>query len=111
MRATRDLPPSSSPCLTPNSITSIRGSLLNVLNLLTNPFECGLDLDDKMRNLGVVGLRADRVDFAAHFLGNEFKFAAGAFGEHEGRFVLLQVAAEPDDFFADVAAIGKQGDL
>src|SRR5882757_6230571 len=46
--------------------------LFHVLNLFADTFERGLYFNDEVRDLCVVRLGADRVDFTAHFLGNEF---------------------------------------
>ena len=59
----------------------------------------------------VVGLRADRVRLAKHFLREELELAAGAFGQLQRRVELLQVAAQPDDLLGDVAALGEDADF
>ena len=63
-------------------------------------------------NVHVVGLRADGVGFAKHFLRRE----TPAFGRNFPRramqsIELLEVAAQPHDLFRDVAPLGKDADF
>src|SRR5690242_10862972 len=49
--------------------------LLKVLDLLANFFQFGLAGNDSLRNPGVVGLGAKRVQLAKYFLSNELESA------------------------------------
>ena len=53
--------------------------LLHILNLFANSFQGRLDLDNVLRDFSVVGLRPDGVNLSAHFLSDEFEFAASTF--------------------------------
>ena len=44
---------------------------LDILDLLPQPLELGLDLNDELRHQRAIGLRADSVDLAIHFLQQE----------------------------------------
>jgi hypothetical protein len=48
----------------------------NILNLFAQPVDRGLERQPGLRDLRIVGLRADRVGLAVEFLGQEFQAAA-----------------------------------
>ena len=62
-------------------------------------------------NLRVAALGADRVDFAEHFLGDEFEFSSGRLGQVLDTLELIEMTLEADDFFGDVATLGEDADL
>jgi len=49
-------------------LRSLEALLLNILYLLANPLELRFQLDDILRQGGVIGLRTDRVGLAAQLL-------------------------------------------
>src|SRR6188472_1479870 len=88
-----------------------RAASLHILDHFANTFDRRLDLDDVPRYLHVVGLRTDGVGLARHFLRQELELAARALGQVERAGKLLQMTAQPHDFFRDIAALGKDTDF
>src|SRR5688500_6099673 len=85
--------------------------LLDILNLLPHLLEFGLGVDDQLRNAEAVGLGADGVDLAVHFLEQEIELPAARLGTVGQRRPVREVAAEPGDFFGDVGTGRRPHDL
>ena len=83
-------------------------SLLDVLDLLSQSFDMGLELDDKVRDVRVAALRSDGVRLAEELLGEEVELAAHGSSTVEERAELFEVTLETSDLLGDVEAIAKE---
>ena len=81
------------------------------MRLFTEFFELGLEGDDFAGNDGVIGLGADGVDFAVHFLGEKIEGAAHGFAGFAAILELMKMALQPGQFLGDVRAVGKEDDF
>ena len=66
-------PPDTQPC---KASWQLAPRVTRVLQHFPNPFDRGLDFDDRVRHLDVVRLGTDRVRLPNHFLRQEFELAA-----------------------------------
>jgi hypothetical protein len=59
-----------------NKLKFIASPSFDILHLFANFFDFVFQLQDIFRHVGVVGLRANRIDFPVHFLNEEIELAA-----------------------------------
>ena len=85
--------------------------LLDVLDLLAHALDLGLQLDDRVRDHGVLALGADRVGLAGHLLEEEIEAPAHGVRAREERLEVRRVALETGQLLADVDAVGEERDL
>src|SRR6478736_3762592 len=81
------------------------GTLFNILDLLAHPLQFGLGLNDDLRHLQAVSLRADGVHFPIHFLEEEVQFTPARFGTVRQRLPMREVAVETRHLFGDVRSL------
>jgi hypothetical protein len=81
--------------------------LFDVLEHFTDAFDSDFHINDAVCDGGAVGFGADGIDFAEHFLADEFEFSALGGVSFEESAELFDVASEAGDFFVDIAAIGE----
>ena len=85
--------------------------LFDVLDLFADFFQFAFGLDDSLGDAGVVGLRADGVEFAVDFLAEEVERTAGRFGTVEIFVEFPQVRIEARQFFRNITTVGEQRDF
>ena len=79
------------------------GFLQGIQHLLFDLLQLVLHLDDDVLHLCLVALRAGRIDFAPHLLGNEAELLADTVSAlTHGLPEILEVVGEPLLFLADV---------
>src|SRR2546422_7524630 len=110
--APRAGPARSSSCRRPKARTRRRRpASLEVLQLLPEFLQFALHRDHRLRDRGVVGLRADRVDLAQHLLREEPELLANRPLLRERLAARGDVRAQPHQLLRDVHPVGEQGDL
>ena len=82
--------------------------LLKVLNLLADFFELGLASDNALRNAGIICFRAEGIQFAKDFLGNELEGAPDRFVTAKMMRKLRQMTFDPGQFLRDIGSIGEK---
>lgn len=85
--------------------------LLDVLHLLTQTFDLGFEVDDEVRDLGVLALGATGVGFAQKLLTEKVELAAGGTALGQQLAGVVDVHAQPIGFFGGVDLLGEEGDL
>src|SRR5256885_11892279 len=85
--------------------------LLKVLDLLADFFQLRFAENDPLRNCGVVRFRAERVQFAKDFLGNEFERASDRFVPAKMMRELREMALCARQLFRDIGAIREESDF
>ena len=64
-----------------------------------------------LRNRGVVGFRAQCIQFARNFLADEFERAADRFILAQEMRELREMTFQARQFFGNIGAIGEDGDF
>src|SRR5205814_9284271 len=79
--------------------------LLDILDLLADALDFGLQFYDERSNGRGARLRAHGVDLAQHLLREEVELFAGRLAGFDGLLHLIDVMREPRQLLGDVAAL------
>src|SRR5579859_3887192 len=85
--------------------------LLDILDLLANPFDLGLQFYNEGAQRRGTRLRSHGVDLAQHLLREEVEFLAGGLIAADRLLHLLDMMREPRQFFGDVAFLDHHHDF
>src|SRR5260221_1284226 len=79
--------------------------LLDILYLLADALDLGLQFDHQHSNVRGTRLRAHGVDLAEHLLGEEVELLAGRLLPGDGLLGLFDVMGQPSQFLGDVSLL------
>ena len=83
----------------------------DVLRLFAEFLQLGLEDDDLAGDGGVIGLGADGVDLAIHFLSEKIQGAADRLLGLESVIKLLEVTLQAGEFLGNIGAVGEEDDF
>ena len=84
---------------------------LDILNLLSEPLDCQLHVDNVRPRLDVPGLGTERVHLSKQLLAEEVKLLAYRLRASESFSSASQVRFQPHDLLLDVEPLGEEGNL